>query len=333
MIKDYKWFKIGAWFGAFICFLLLSSTIYFTPNFVANHFSSDGILDQSTIFVINITRLGFGILSATGLLISALFIIKSDMFIKFDATSNQIWKKLLKLMIFLFPIVFVVCVVLVKSFAPWWYQELMVNEDSIVEWLTFICYFLAFMISFSISITYYKSNHTLYCLMYVFLTLGLFFIAMEEISWGQRIFHEHASAFFMKYNLKKEINIHNLKGFPLSLSFVIVGFYGAFSRFIIPKKLKTKYRPIVNLFVPDYYLFFYFFVVGTLYFYYIYLSSIAVSLFGDWVGWGPGHYMFGGDQEPAELLLSCGFLLFVIINKYRQVSNKDFKPVITKMKH
>ena len=333
MIKDHKWFKIGVCFGAFICFLLLCSTIYFSPNFVAHHFSADGIIQKGTIFAINLARLGIGILSAAGLLIGALYIIKPDMFKKFDLSSNHIWKKLLKLMIFLFPVVFVVCVVLLKKIAPWWYYRLMVHEDSFGEWLTFILYFIAFLISFSISITYYKSKHTLYGLMYMFLTLGLFFIAGEEISWGQRIFNVHTTAFFMKYNYQKEMNVHNLKWFPLHLLFIIVGFYGAFSRFIIPKKVKTKYRSIVNLFVPDYYLFFYFFVVGTLYFYYNYLSSILVSLFGDWVGWGPGHFMRGGDQEPAELLLSCGFLLFVIINKYRQIRSKDFKPVITNIKY
>ena len=40
--------------------------------------------------------------------------------------------------------------------------------------------------------------------------------------------------------------------------------------------------------------------------------------------------MIGKDQEPAEFLLSCGFLLFVTINKYRQVSNKNFRHVVAK---
>jgi hypothetical protein len=333
MIKNYKWLKIGSCLGAFICFLLLCVTIYFSPNFVAHHFSADGSLQEGTIFVINLSRLGIGILSAVGLLIGAFYIIKPDMFRKFDSISNHVRKKSLKLTILFFPVVFVVCVVLLKKITPWWYYKLLVHEDSIGEWLTFIFYFFAFMVSFSISITYFKRKHTLYGLMYMFLTLGLFFIAGEEISWGQRIFNEHTPAFFMKYNYQKEMNIHNLKGFPLHLLYIIVGFYGAFSRLIIPKKVKTKYRSIVNLFFPDYYLFFYFFVVGILYFYYNYLSTIAVSLFGDWVGWGPGHFIIGGDQEPAELLLSCGFLLFVMINKYRQIRSKDFTPVITNMKY
>ena len=53
----------------------------------------------------------------------------------------------------------------------------------------------------------------------------------------------------------------------------------------------------------------------------------------DWVGFDNGHFMMGDDQEPAEFMLSCGFLLFVTINKYRQFRNKDYGPVVTKMKY
>ncbi|PQP32730.1 hypothetical protein C6A36_02935, partial [Desulfobacteraceae bacterium SEEP-SAG10] len=92
----------------------------------------------------------------------------------------------------------------------------------------------------------------------------------------------------------------------IGILYVIVGFYGAFARFIIPKKVKNKYGSVMNLFVPDYYLFFYFFVIGFLCFYFYYLSSIAANLFGDsfvilYVS------EMGESQEPAEFLLSCGF--------------------------
>jgi hypothetical protein len=160
--------------------------------------------------------------------------------------------------------------------------------------------------------------------MYILLSIGLFFIAMEEISWGQRIFNVSTPELLLSSNLQKEMNIHNLKWFPRHTLYIIVSFYGAFFRFLIPKKLKIKYRSTVDLFAPDYYLFFYFFVVGGIYLYYDHISSIAVTFFGDWVGWGKGRFMYARDQEPAEFLLACGFLLFVIINKYRQFSKRNF---------
>ena len=82
------------------------------------------------------------------------------------------------------------------------------------------------------------------------------------------------------------------------------------------KKIKENIISVVNLFAPD---FFYFFMVFIIYFYIEYAESIAVALFGDWFVVGYGHFIQLRDQEPAEFLLSCGFLLFVAINKCRQV--------------
>ena len=196
--KEYKRFKIGACFVSFICILLIFFTIYFTPNFVANNLSKDGILEHGTIILINFIRLGLGILSTIGLLISALYIID-----KFYSKPDQILKKQLKLMLFLFPVVFVIYTIMIKKFNPHNYELLMWREDSIIEWLTFIFYFLAFIVSFSISITYYRNNSALFCLMYILLSIGLFFIAMEEISWGQRIFSIPTPEFFNKIQLSK----------------------------------------------------------------------------------------------------------------------------------
>jgi len=330
MIKDYKWCKTRAWCAAFISVLLILLSIFLTPDFVAKNLSPDGIIGQKTIFYIISIRLGSCTVGAIGILISMLYIIKPSIFITFRSVMEHIlilWKPRLKYMLFLFPIVFTLCTILVKIYYPYWYRELMWREDSVIEWLTFIFYFIAFVVSLDISITYYSRNQTLFCLMYTVLTLGLFFIAGEEISWGQRILQISTPVFFKNYNVQNEINVHNLKGvgFAISMLYVIVGFYGAFARFIIPKKVKIKYRSVVNLFVPDYYLFFYFFIVGFLYLYYDHLSRIAATLFGDSFGityvskLGASHFLIGKDQEPAEYLLSDGFFLFVIINKYRQV--------------
>ena len=335
IIKELNWYKTAAYGADFLCILLICFSIFFTPNFVANNLSPDGVLTPVTIYEIDGIRLGFCILGAIGLLIGVLYIIKPGLFKTFYANFDQIWKPRLKLMLFLFPIAFIIYTVLLKINHPYLYRDLMWREDSVIEWLEFIFDFFAFAVSLSISITYYRRNSILFCLMYMVLALGLFFIAGEEISWGQRIYHLHTPAFWGKYNYQNEITIHNLKvlGHTISYLYVIVGFYGAFARFIIPKKIKVKYGSVVNLFIPDYYLFFYFFVVGFLYLYYDHLSRFAVTLFGDKVGIsyiskvGASHFLIGKDQEPAEFLLSCGFLLFVIINKYRQVKSKNLNLV------
>ena len=75
-----KSLRTRALFGFFIFVLFMFFAIYFTPNFVADNFSRDGILEQTTIFKINLFRLGFSILSTIGLLVSVLYIIKPELF-------------------------------------------------------------------------------------------------------------------------------------------------------------------------------------------------------------------------------------------------------------
>jgi hypothetical protein len=77
--KEHKRFKLRACFVAFISMLFMCFTIFFTPNFVADNISPDGILEQSTIIDINLIRFGFSILSTIGLLISALYIFRPNL--------------------------------------------------------------------------------------------------------------------------------------------------------------------------------------------------------------------------------------------------------------
>ena len=224
----------------------------------------------------------------------------------------------LKTLIFLFPIIFIFCIIILKAISPGWYRLLAWQEDSPIEYATSICYFLSFVISFSIATTFFKRSLFLYSLLYFLLSICFIFVFGEEISWGQRIFSIETPEFFMTHNYQKEINLHNISGVPLHMLYIIIGFYGAFAWLIIPQKIKARHISKVNLFVPGYSLFFYFFTIFALYLYYDYLSPIAVSLFGEQLGWGKGHFIIGKDQESAEFLLGCGFLFFVIINKYRQ---------------
>ena len=48
----------------------------------------------------------------------------------------------------------------------------------------------------------------------VLLALGAFFVAMEEISWGQRILGLQSSTFLVERNRQGEVNLHNLIVFP-----------------------------------------------------------------------------------------------------------------------
>lgn len=239
--------------------------------------------------------------------------LRKHFFSTLDGNEN----KLLKRIIFLVPLVSIVCLISIK-FIVWpklyfW----LVREDGVVEYATFLSYFASFIFALAIAFRFCKKKHTLYSLFYFVFCAGAFYIAMEEISWGQRFFNVKTPEVFNIYNYQKEMNTHNfLTRHCLHGLYILVGFYGAFVRLVLPKKIKTKYSSELGFLVPDAYLFFYFLPVFTFYFYWDYLSIIEPYLFGN--HYIRDHFVHGKDQEPVELLLSFGFLLFVLINKYRQ---------------
>jgi hypothetical protein len=227
-----------------------------------------------------------------------------------------------KKIIFIAPLAAILGFAIIFFSLPYEYYIWLIREDGIVEYGTAICYFAAFTVAFSVAKSLYKSRNILYAFLWFILFLGLFYIAMEEISWGQRILHIRTPEMFANINYKKEMNTHNTKWFPLYQLYVVAGFYGSFIRLLIPGKLKQLYHEKVNLIAPPYFLFFYFFPAFVVYSYYAFVYPFETSLFG-------AHFlrdrfinMRDPLQEPSELLLSMGFLLFVLINKYRQKTGK-----------
>lgn len=235
---------------------------------------------------------------------------------------NTAQKKILKWVIFLFPIAFIFFCAFTKwvthRFISFNLYKWFVREDGPVECCTSIIYFISFIFALLIAIRFFKEKHNLHSLLYLILSIGFLFVCLEEISWGQRIFKVETPGFFLKHNYQDEITLHNIDlGFHyLHQSYMIIGFYGAFSFLILPKKIKTFNNLSVNFFSPNALLIFYFLPVFIFYFYWDYISQIELYLFGDYLirGW----HIDWRQQEPAEFLLSLGFLFFVVTNKYRQ---------------
>lgn len=85
-----------------------------------------------------------------------------------------------------------------------------VTEDSPAEYGTFIFFLMAgALIAWSI-----KQNPAMRRPGYVLLCLGLIFISMEEISWGQRLFGIETPYIISRHNAQAELNIHNSSYFP-----------------------------------------------------------------------------------------------------------------------
>ncbi len=91
-----------------------------------------------------------------------------------------------------------------------YYEGSYVLEDGFIEWLTadilifgcLLCLYRAIRMRF-------KKGFLFFLSLLIMATLFLFG-AMEEMSWGQRIFGFNSSEFFVLNNSQQEINFHNL---------------------------------------------------------------------------------------------------------------------------
>ena len=104
-----------------------------------------------------------------------------------------------------------------KLFSPEAYTKYFEREDAFSEYLQALNYFLAAIVSFYVFVLAKRNGLSILSALYLFLGLGLLFVSLEEISWGQRIFGISNPEYFNENNVQEELTIHNLKAFqPLS---------------------------------------------------------------------------------------------------------------------
>jgi hypothetical protein len=189
---------------------------------------------------------------------------------------------------------------------------------SIIEGWTFIGIFMRFegpnevlqsqlylassLVAIMIYIKLRKSNNLL---KFFHLLLGIFFlfIFLEEISYGQRIFQFTTPAAIAAVNLQGEMTMHNIDfGFHNHDLYKVIGIYGTFSWLLGKIKFLQRLELISFITIPK---------VASLYFFSIFLFYFLFDL-------GPYRYevipQIPNIQEPFELLLSTGFLIYVIRN-------------------
>ena len=141
---------------------------------------------------------------------------------------------------------------------------------------------------------------------------GLFFIAGEEISWGQRIFEVASPEYFLSTNKQLETNLHNLDFVQPSIHelYVVVAGYGTFAGFLaapIRQKLSPDQAKLIPFFVPQKFLSSYFVFAFAYYSAREFFSLSKLTRFN----------IESIDQELVELLLSAGFLAFTLSNFLR----------------
>lgn len=167
------------------------------------------------------------------------------------------------------------------------------KEDGLFENLQVILYLAASLFFMLGAIKSYRQMPAIKTLVLIGLSVMLFFVAGEEISWGQRIFNIEIPKIAMEYNAQKEINLHNIKGITAyQYMYYIVFSFVLLSAWVFEKRLTKKFRILRNLF-PKWYLSLFFLPIFV---FYVHMNFLNGSRW-EW-------------QEFAELMLSLGLFLY-----------------------
>jgi len=234
--------------------------------------------------------------------------------------SEHRWIKLLLLGFWL---VLLAVIFGTKVFSPDIYQYF-IKEDSLSEYAQSIIYLLSSVFALSIAYRSLKSRLNLLGVLYGILALGLFFISMEEISWGQRIFGIANPEYFDKHNVQGEMTLHNLAYVQPLLRhiYIAIAFYGSFSWILtiaLSPKAGFRWDNVLNFLTPPWYVAPYFFVCFCIYTFLHYVRPyVFYTEFGRTLSEEFWFFLHWRDEEHAELFLSLGFLFFTILS-YRKL--------------
>jgi hypothetical protein len=207
----------------------------------------------------------------------------------------------LKLLIFTFPILYTVIMV-VGIIEGWPFVGAFNRVEGSGEVLQAQLFLASSLVAFFIYIKLRKSNKLLRFL-HLFLAISFLIIMLEEISYGQRIFQLTTPEALAAINLQNEVTLHNIAG-PIHGHdlFKIIGVYGTLSWLLGKVKILQRLELISFIIIPK---------VASLYFFSVFLFYFLFD---------PGDNRYGvilqipNVQEAFELLLSLGFLIYIIRN-------------------
>ena len=226
-----------------------------------------------------------------------------------------------------FPLAFIGVLIGLKAASRELYWTVMAAEDGPAEYSTSLVYLAAsFLAGVMLFRLYQKQKLGVVAAIVGLMAAAFFFVAMEEISWGQRIFEVSSPEVFQVHNHQGEITLHNfLSRYPLHMIYILIGLYGAFAWKFFPAKLKAKFPKVTQFLIPDRLLQGYFLPAALLYIYYDYASPFLVNVLGlsafQWQS-GLDGWIIAKDQEPIELLLAIGVMCFVALLFNRQTHGR-----------
>lgn len=198
-----------------------------------------------------------------------------------------------------------------------------IREDSILEYIQFFLYILSGTFTIKIVKRLVELKESKFKIIaFSLLAILFFFIAFEEISWGQRILNIETPESIASNNAQGELTVHNLAALQLKMHFayIAIGVYGISSRFLLKKILPKQYLKL-RIFTPDYFLFPYFFFAIVFWYFASYqvssLSFMAGKIVPVW-RW----------QELFEMYVAMAFFFYVIYTYRENLKEEEVKSLL-----
>jgi len=200
--------------------------------------------------------------------------------------------------LFVLPFVGVIAIVLARAYKPLF--RFLTNEDSLLEWTQFVGFAAASIFALACAWLLRKTGRPLLALVYLAFGLGCFFIAGEEIAWGQRIFGFETPEGLEELNEQEEVTGHNIDFVQQFTNgvYLLAGFYGSIGAWIV--RWRKRPTELVDMLLPPLFLtgaFFVMFGYKSLRLVFFRESGFTVTRAGEW----------------AELCLAFGFAAFAIL--------------------
>jgi hypothetical protein len=216
----------------------------------------------------------------------------------------------------------IVAAAVLMSYASRPLYRFVTHEDGPIEWAQFICYAAVCMFSIGIAYKRFKAGHPWQALMFAGFAFANFFIAGEEIAWGQRIFGLQTPDDLKAINAQGEITVHNIGRIQDAFNLVmfLAAGYGVVAYFANTRMRVERYWDQARyLLVPA------LFLVPS------FLVAFTYKLIRYTVVRSPG-FTVTRYAELAELCLAFGFLVFTALNYRRLAAVSVSAPVIQEAK-